>query len=127
MYQGRPHRPPSITEIAFRRWCLHLEDSNDLVRARIHDHDFLFIDEIEETAPFRVNIDDHPRYRDQFYGAWHHRAYIDREVDVGDARHVAAAEYGLADSRALLRRRHRGARTAADTLALGLVSAAAPL
>jgi hypothetical protein len=96
----------------------NLEDSNDAV-APIDDDDLIADDEVHEPAPFRMDLDEHRRHRDDAYALRHSRSNRDGEVDVGRAR--TAAQYGLTDLGALLgRQRRASALSLAFTLGFAL-------
>src|ERR1700759_3633960 len=85
---------------------------------RVDDDDLILIDEIKEAAPRRVNIDDHLRHLDYVHGTRHRHADVDLEVDVINARSVAACDHGFTHFGPLFAGQIDGAGTAARPLAL---------
>src|ERR1700751_4205674 len=64
-------------------------------------------------AVFGVDVDDHLRNRDDAHAGWHSGADLNREVDVGCARHVAATQHRFPNFGALFRCQRRFAATLA--------------
>src|SRR5207302_4118732 len=79
----------------------------------VDDDDLILVNEIPVSAPFRMDVHDDCRHLDHAHAGRHHRAHVDREVDIGRARHVAACQHRLPDLGALLSRQ-------ADVAAAGL-------
>src|SRR6185437_14489972 len=76
---------------------------HDLVIVRIDDHDLVFIDEVHEPAPSRLDPDQRLGYRHHVdLAARDRRTDAHVEVDMTHARRVVAVDYGRLDLRALL-------------------------
>src|SRR5262245_11887861 len=93
-------RPPSL--FLGHGW-LGRDHRDDLHVVRVDDHHLVFIDEIEETAPRR--LDAHKRLGDRDDmdpAARNHRSDSDVKVDVSDPRCTVSVDDGAADFGALL-------------------------
>src|SRR5246500_1681143 len=64
-------------------------------------------------AIFGVDFDEYLRNRDDAHAGWHRGADLNREVDVGCARHVAATQHRFPNFGALFRCQRRFAATLA--------------
>ena len=92
--------PPSL--ICGSPGRLDRQNRDDPHVARIDDDQFILVDEIEETAPCRLDIHEHPRHRDDVDAAtWNDRPHRQVEVDVADPRRAVRADDRLPDLRAL--------------------------
>src|SRR4029077_11217494 len=101
---------------------LDRQNRDDPQVARIDDDQFILIDEVEETAPCRLEIHEHPRHRDDVdAAAWNDRPHRQVEVDVADPRRAVRADDRLPELRALfVREGHMGG------IALQALQAVAP-
>src|ERR1700732_2644534 len=73
-------------------------------------------------AVFGVDVDEHLRNRDDAHAGWHSGADLNREVDVGCARHVAATQHRFPNFGALFRCQRRFAATLALLRLLALLT-----
>jgi hypothetical protein len=80
----------------------------------INDDDLIADDEVHVPAPLGMDLDERRGNRHHSHVTWHGGANADGEVDVVDARHIAAGQHRLPNLRALL----RGQADAAARLAL---------
>src|SRR5262245_29963600 len=92
-------RPPDLS------WSLQSdrEDRNDLV-ATIDDNDLVANQKVPESPPLVMDVHDDRRDFNHAHARRHHGAHVDREVDIGGTRHIAAGQDRLSDLGALLRR-----------------------
>jgi hypothetical protein len=80
----------------------------------INDYDLIADDEVPVPAPLGMDLDERRGNLHHMHVTWHGGANADGEVDVVDARHIAAGQHRLPNLRALL----RGQADAAARLAL---------
>src|SRR5262249_6408632 len=87
----------------FAAGLLGRNDRDDLHVARIHDHDLVFIDKVEEAAPFRLDPHQYFRHRNDLNSAArNYGSHSDVKVDTADPRGAARIDHGGADLVALL-------------------------
>jgi hypothetical protein len=79
-----------------------VDDRDDPVVA-INDDDLIADDEVHVPAPLGMDLDERRGNRHHMHVTWHGGANADGEVDVVDARHIAAGQHRLPNLRALLR------------------------
>src|SRR5262245_43531384 len=87
------------------RDSLYVDHGDDRVVARMDDDDLLVHDEVEVSAPSRMDFDDRRGHRDELHAVTRDRhadAQVDIDVGAGDAGHVAALQHRAADLGLLL-------------------------
>jgi hypothetical protein len=95
-----------------------VDDRNDPVVA-VDDDDLIANDEVHVPAPLGMDFDERGGNLHDPNAGWHGGANADGEVDVVDARHIAAGQHRLPNLRALLRCQvHAAARLALLRLTL---------
>src|SRR5262245_176916 len=88
------------------------------VMIAVDDDDLIAHDEVEVSTPFRMDLYEHRRHFDHAHAGRHDRADAQGEVDVVDARRIAAGQHRLPDLGALLGRQVDRAAAAAALLSL---------